>query len=148
MIKRANVIIAKSTGKYIINPVDTMSGGGGIGNNPYLKEHNLSSLELFEKILYVLGLSRENVARPEDWKSFEKEFFNEIGIKTKKTLYDGTVSLSVYTKDNIITFSPYENKGSKQGFQGLGMDQNVSLPFNSPREELLEALELALSRCK
>jgi hypothetical protein len=148
MLKRANVIIKKAENKYIINPTNTIKGGGGIATEPYLIKFDLSNNQLLEKILYVLDLSTEDVTRPTDWKEFHKEYLKSMGVKTMKALHDGTINLSVYIKDDIINFLPMENKGSKEGFSGFKEDLTITLPFNSPKEELVKALELALSRCK
>jgi hypothetical protein len=71
-----------------------------------------------------------------------------MGVKTMKALHDNTINMDVYVKDNIITFMPWENKGSKEGFVGFKEDLTIKLPLDSPKEELLKALELTLSRCK
>ena len=65
-----------------------------------------------------------------------------------KALYTETINLSLYVKDDIIAFVPWENEGSKKGFSGLSQELTIKLPFNSPKEELEKALEIAVSRCK
>lgn len=148
MLKRATVIFKKDENKYFINPIDTMLEGGGIINSPFLVEYNLDCTKLFEKIMFVLNLSKQDVFRPNNFKVIDKEYISTIGLKNIKELYNNTLHLSIFVKDQNITFSPYENQGYKKGFVGLPISQKIMLPINSSKDELIRALELSLSRCK
>ncbi|WP_374505330.1 contact-dependent growth inhibition system immunity protein [Flavobacterium sp.] len=148
MLKRAGITIRKKEEKYIINPINSLKSGGGIASSPFIQEYNLSSEDLLNIILSTLELSKENVEKSNDLKASQKEYLNSMGVKTMKALHDGTIYLSVNVKDNIIMFTPWENKGAKEGFRGFKEDLIVKFPINSPKEELVKALELALSRCK
>jgi|SRR5690606_11329109 len=148
MIKSVSIKFFSKDNKYIIYPHLKIKGFVSIASPPYFIDYNLSPSELLEKILSMLEFSKEIEESPQDWKEFRAEYLKGIGLKTMKALHNGSISFDVSVKDNVIIFTPWENKGLKEGFQGLGIDQNVSLPFNSSREELLKALELTLSRCK
>ncbi|OXG05343.1 uncharacterized protein DUF1436 [Flavobacterium araucananum] len=148
MIKSINIYKFTNGNKFILHPLLQIKGFISIASAPYLTEYNLSNTELLEKILYTLEFSKEILEKPENWKEFQKEFLKGMGVKTMKALHDGTINLGIYIKDGIITFSPSQNKGSKEGFVGFKEDLKVSLPFDSPKKELEKALELALSRCK
>ncbi|GIQ60647.1 hypothetical protein Flavo103_37830 [Flavobacterium collinsii] len=148
MLKRAGITIKKEEQKYIINPIHSLKSGGGAASQPFIHEYNLSSEELLEIVLQTLELSKENVERSNDLKALQKEYLSSMGVKTMKALHDGTIYLSVNMKDDTIMFTPWENKGAKDGFRGFKEDLTIKLPFNSPKEELVKALELALSRCK
>lgn len=125
-----------------------MRSGGGAASPPFIHKYNLSSEELLELVLQTLELSKENVERSNDLKALQKEYLSSMGVKTMKALYDGTIYLSVNIKDDTITFTPWENKGSKEGFVGFKEDLTIKQSFESPKEDLVKALELALSRCK
>ncbi|MBM6497970.1 hypothetical protein [Flavobacterium macrobrachii] len=148
MIK--SVIVKKfiASNKYVIHPELIVKDSGSFAIPPYVTEYNLSTEELLNKILYVLEFSKETTNHIQDPKIGYQEYLKAMEVKTMKALHDNTINLSLYVRDGIINFIPSENKGSKLGFVGLGLDQNIVLPFNSSREELLKALELALSKCK
>jgi hypothetical protein len=148
MLKRAGITIKKEEQKYIIHPINSMKSGGGSASSPFIQEYNLSSEDLLNIILNTLELSKENVEKSNDLKTSQKEYLSSMGVKTMKALHDGTTYLSAYIKDDIIVFTPWENKGAKEGFRGFKEDLTVKLPFDSPKEDLVKALELALSRCK
>lgn len=148
MIKSVSIIFFSKENKYIIHPQLKIKGFVSIASAPYLIEHNLSSSNLLEKILDTLEFSKEVDERPKDWKEFRNEYLNGIGVKTMKALHNGSIGLDVFVKDDMITFTPWENKGSKEGFVGFKEDLKVSLPFDSPKIKLEEALKLAMSRCK
>lgn len=148
MIKSISVKHFSKDNKYIIHPNLKIKGFVSVASSPYIIEYNLSTVDLLKKILDTLEFSREIEERPKDWKEFRAEYLKGIGIKTMKALHTGSISLDVSVKDSIITFMPWENKGSKEGFVGFKEDLSIKLPFNSTKEELLKALELALSRCK
>lgn len=148
MLKRVGITIKKEEHKYIINPIHSLKSGGGAASPPFIHEYNLSSEELLEIVLQTLELSKENVERSNDLKALQKEYLSSMGVKTMKALHDGTIYLSVNIKDNTIMFTPWENKGAKEGFRGFKEDLTVQLPFNSSKQDLVKALEVALLRCK
>lgn len=145
-----SVVIKKfiKNNKYIIHPLLKVIDSGSYAIPPYITEYDLSPTELLDKILYALEFSKEGGRPAEEPKVRVKEYLKGMGVKTMKALYDSSISLDVYLKGDIITFTPWENKGSKEGFSGFKEDLTVKLPFNSPKEELVKALELTLSRCK
>lgn len=148
MLKRVGITIKKEEQKYIINPIHSLKSGGGAASPPFIHEYKLSLEELLEIILQTLELSKENVERSNDLKALQKEYLSSMGVKTMKDLHNGTIYLSVNVRDNTITFTPWENKGAKEGFRGFKEDLTVKLPLDSSKQDLVKALEIALSRCK
>lgn len=147
---RKSVVIKKFNinNRYVIHPELIVKDSGSFAIPPYLVGYNFNTEELLEKILYALDFSKEGSQPSENPKDRVKNYLNGMGIKTMKELYSNTFSLDVYLNNNIIEFNPWENAGAKQGFIGFEENLSVQLPFASPKEELLKALELALSRCK
>lgn len=145
-----SVVIKKflKNNKYIIHPLLKVKDSASFAMPPYITEYDLNTEELLEKILYVLEFSKEGNRPTEDPKTRHQEYLKAMGVKTMKALHDNIINMDVYVKDNIITFMPWENKGSKEGFVGFKEDLTIKLPFDSPKDELLKALELTLSRCK
>lgn len=149
MTKSAVLKINIIENKYIIHPNLIVKDSGSYAMPPYIIEHDLNPMQLIDIILYALEISKEG-SKPtvEDPKVRTKEYLKGMGFKTMKALYNNTINLSFYVRDGIITFTPWENKGSNDGFSGFQEDLTIKLPFNSPKEELAKALELTISRCK
>jgi hypothetical protein len=145
-----SVVVKKflSKNKYVIYPLLKVKDSGSFAIPPYIEGYDLCTEELFDKILHALTFSREENRLAEDSKVGTKEFLKAMGVKTMKALHEDTINLSIYVKENVIEFMPWKNAGSKQGFIGFKENLSTKLPFNSPREELLKALELTLSRCR
>lgn len=148
MVKSAVITKFLKDNKYVVHPNLRVRGGGSVAITPYLIAHDLSTEELLEKILYALDFSKEGSAPDGDRKSIQKEFLKGMEVKSMKELYDNSLCLSIYVRDGIITFFPWLNQGAKGGFVSSKEDIDVKVPFDSPKEELVKALELALSRCK
>ncbi len=145
-----SVVITKflKNNRYVIHPLLKVKDSGSYAIPPYITEFNLSLEELLDKVLYAIEFSKEGVLEITDSKIRVKEYLKGMGVKTLKDVYKDSFSLDVYVKDNIIEFTPWKNAGTKGGFVGFKEDLSIKLPFNSPKEELLKALELTLSRCE
>lgn len=136
---------------YVIHPSQSVKFSGSYAIPPYFKEVGVGMQELMDRVLEALSFSKESAFPPlGDSKTRLKEFLKGVGVKTMKELHQNSIHLFLYTDINnsTLTFVPFENKGPKEGFSGYKEDMDVKVPFNSPKEELVKALELALSRCK
>lgn len=138
----------KKNNRYVIHPNLIVKDSGSFAIAPYIIEYDLNYDELLDKVLYALEFSKEGEQPLEDNKTRLSEYLRGMEVKTIKDLHDNSINLSLYVRDGIINFVPWENMGPKRGFVGYEDDQNVSLSFDSSREELIGALKLALSRCK
>ena len=145
-----SVVITKflKNNRYVIDPLLKVKDSGSYAIPPYITEFNLSLEELLNKVLYAIEFSREGVLEITDSKIRVKEYLKGIGVKTLKEIYKDTIQVDIYVKDSTIEFNPWKNAGTKGGFVGFEEDLSIKLPFNSPKEELLKALELTLSRCE
>ena len=133
--------------RYVLHPNLIVKDSGSYAIAPYVIKYDLSTEELLNEILYVLNFSKEGSRPLEDSKLRHAAYLKFMGVKSMKELHDNSINLSLYVRDGILTFVPWENKGSKVGFDGFKEDLNVRLSFNSSLPELLSALELAISRC-
>lgn len=148
MIKSAVILKFLKTNRYVLYPKLIVKDSGSYAIPPYISEFDLSIEELLDKVLYVIEFSKEGSEPKEDYKIRQKEFFKGIGVKNMKELHDDSITLSVYIRDGFINFTSWENQGQKKGFVIPEEDFSIKLPFNSPREELIKALELTLLKCK
>ncbi|MBQ0734833.1 contact-dependent growth inhibition system immunity protein [Aquimarina celericrescens] len=146
-MKRANILKFEKDNRFIMYPVNTLRGGGGIASSPYIIKQNLSDTEVAEELLHVLDNSTVDVLRPVDWELFQKSHLKNMGFKTMKSLHDDSISVSVFTKDNNYYINPTVNKGPKQGFQGATEDR-IIISINATIDEMADALKEAFARCK
>jgi len=147
MIKSAGIYQFKNDNKIIIYPVMQVKDWSGLPSPPYLINYDLSFEEILDELLFVLDLSKE-VERPADKKESQKDFLKALGLKTFKALHDNSISLSIYLKDELISFCPTINLGSMKGYHLLPLTQRVVIPFVAPKKVMADALEIALSRCQ
>jgi len=147
MTKSVSIYVFKDDNKFILHPDAKVKDWASIASPPYLILYDLSSEEVLEKMLYLLDLSKEGT-RPPDLKESQKEYLKSMGFKTMKALHTNSISLGVFLKEGVLNFCPSINKGSRQGFYGVPLDQRVLVPLNSSKNELIKALELALERCQ
>lgn len=144
MMKRAGILKLKGN-RFIIHPINTLSGGGGVASEPFIIGERLSNEEIAEKVLKSLENSMIDAPRPLDWKAWQKHYLKSIGVKSLKELHDGSLSIGVFTKDGKYHISPTVNKGARDGFQGATVDRIV-IPLDSSVEELAEALKEAFEK--
>ena len=143
-IKRAEILKLKG-GKFIIHPVNTLKGGGGIASPPYMIEENLTCEEVAQKLLSALEQSIIDAPRPLDWKAWQKHHLKSMGVRSMKELHDGSINIGVFTKNDSYYISPSINKGPKEGFHGATKDR-IIIPLESTLEELKTALEEAFAK--
>ncbi|UGU18120.1 CdiI family contact-dependent growth inhibition immunity protein [Sinomicrobium kalidii] len=145
MIKRADIIKFNKDNKFVLHPINTLEGGGGIASSPYVIDNDLTYIEIAEKLLTVLNCSKVGVPQPLDWSFFRKEHLKAMRIKSMKILHEDSLNVGVFTKDGNYHISPTVNKGPRQGFQGAVKDRIV-IPLSSSVEELASALEEAFKK--
>lgn len=148
MVKTVVVTRFLKNDRYIIHPTINTKDSGSVAKEPYIEGYDLSIENLLEKILNALQFSSEGQRPNVDRKIQQKEYYKGMGGKNMKELHDNSLSLTVDLKDNELRFLPWINKGTKEGFTGSKEIQDVKVPFDVSKEELVKALELALSRCK
>lgn len=147
MTKSVNIYKFKKENKFILHPLLSIKNFASLATFPYLIEYNLTLEDLLEKIFYLLQYSKDG-NRPSDMKKFHKEFLSDMGMKTMKVLHSDSILLGLFVKDEIIHFCPTINKGTREGFSGVPIEQRVLISIKSTKEDLLKALEIALSRCE
>lgn len=95
--------------------------------------------------------NEERVANPKNWSENSKQFFKKIGLKSSKELYAATTKhCGIRKENNNIVFTPTKHtEPPYQGFENISKDEpNITVPYASSDEEIFQALELALSKCK
>jgi hypothetical protein len=146
-IGRAAVYKFVKTGKFLVYCVSKIEMGAGIATEPFIwLEKGATSEQVVTASLVAMSQSKIGLPNPKDWPSFAKDFIKNIGLAKESDLYKNSISLSVLHMDKTITFSPMKNNGGK-GYVNV-KDSEIKLKDDAGIEELIEAFELALSRCE
>lgn len=149
MIKRVDIIKSNRKGQFILYPINTMIGGGGIASEPYVfLDDSVDYKELAKGVLDSLKDSKMNVERPKNFNDFSKSHLKLVKFKTFKELHTDSINVGASIKDGVLMFTPTKNMGSRQGFQYSKSLSSVELPEDSSIEKIAEALEEALLRCE
>ena len=134
--------------RYVLHPNLIVKDSGSYAIAPYVIKYDLSTEELLNEILYVLNFSKEGSRPLEDSKVRHAAYLKFMGVKSMKELHDNSINLSLYVRDGILTFVPWENKGIQVGFDGFKEELNVRLSFSSSRlEEKVKNYFLNFSVC-
>jgi len=147
MIKSIQIYRFNDDKKFILHPTAQVKDYASIPTPPFLTFYNLSTEDLLEEILNLLNLVVE-AERPSDMNEFQKNLLKSLGLKTFKALHHNSISLTVFLKEGLINLCPTKNLGSRKGFYGVPLNERVVIPFDSPKDEYLKALELALEKCQ
>lgn len=151
--------------------VDTCSGyRGGSHRDPKGVQHLLSpdacDLVLGEAVQdalahsrWVLPARREGLTFPEgvefdisvghfkvNYPAWVSALMERYGYKTKRALFKGMQSVSIESKNGVLTFTP-SHHAKLEAWEGVGEDANVVISAASTPQETGVALRLALSRC-
>ncbi len=144
-MKRADIIKFNEDNKFIIYPINTLEGGGGIASSPYFILKNPTNFQIAEKLLDALEKSIVGAPRPLDWNFFRKEHLKSLGVKTMKSLHKNSLNVGVFVKDENYFISPTVNKGSRQGYHGE-LDDRIIIPTSSSIEELANNIQIAFDK--
>lgn len=135
--------------KYVVYPSIIVKGSGTIAVPPYLSGKGLSFNEVWDMVTQSMEVSGERERVPNgDGNTLQKEFLKGVGVKSMKELHEGSILLEIYTTKDTMVFSPWQNSGPRTGFTGFKEKNDVVLPLNAERDQYLQALKLAISKCK
>jgi hypothetical protein len=93
----------------------------------------------------------ERAPDPKNWSENSKQFLKDTGLKSLKELNAFTTKHCGIDKDNgNIVFTPTKHaEPPDQGFVNKSKDEpNIIIPITASNEEITQAFELALSKCK
>lgn len=148
-MKSVSVLQFNKTGSYVIHPFQGVKDNASFAIPPYIKMSNVSLGDLVDKILETLEYSKSSLYPPDGTpQSRMKEYLKGVGVKSMKELHQDSIYLDVFCDNDVLEFIPSQNLGSKGGFGGYKENLDVKVSSEAPKEELVKALELALSRCK
>jgi hypothetical protein len=147
-MKRASVIKFKGTQDFLLHSTSTMTEGGGINTEPYIRlDASVTNDDLFKNLMTVLDASKMGVARPKDFDKSLKQYLNAVGLRDHEDLYKDSVCVNVVDRNGTVSFFPSRNEGMKGGFAILAADK-VEIPEKSSTDEIVQALLKAIEKCK
>lgn len=139
-------------GYLLFGLVKTISGFG-ISIDPYIqiqeKDMNSTINDALKKVLEIDNAKR--VADPKNWDEYSKEFLQKTGLKSSKELNKvSTLCCGVRRENNNIVFTPTKHaEPPDQGFVNKSKDEpNITVAYDASNKEIVEAFNLALSRCE
>ncbi len=90
------------------------------------------------------------VQDPENWKEFNKQFIQRIGVKSLKELEPPNAKLvSIRDGSETIIFRPMRPaKKPDKGFTETDDEKNVTIPSTASEEDIAIACEVAFGRCE
>jgi hypothetical protein len=134
--------------KYIIHSFSKTTTGLSVASNPYIMLNlDISKEELINSVFLALNGSQTGIPHPTDWVKENKIYYEKMGLKRHKDLYDKTKYCSISLNDLLLTFLPTRNGGTKDGFQHLN-EKKVFINSDDTYENIYSSLMEALSRCE
>jgi hypothetical protein len=101
-----------------------------------------------EAILRSLSESIQGIPHPTTWPNEDDNpFWKVAGASSWTTFVKGTLSVDIELENDRLTFSPYKNKGAKEGFIPLTA-KNISLHCDASPNEIGTALNEAFALCE
>lgn len=153
--KRANAV---RNGEFIC--IETYSGRGLLGRDPQgcrsILGPDADDHELGAALLNALGNSRflsgdearqflDRDRTQQVYEGWVQEMTSLYGYKSRRDLFKKMVCCNVKLIDGAITLTPTSHP-KLEAWEGLGDEQNITIPGNSMAAEAGAALRLALNR--
>lgn len=144
MIKSAGIYKFNS-GKTIVHSEKNVKDSASYASEPYYFGEGMSYIKIALDLQKALEYSIYDSPPPLDWKALQKNHLKSLGVKTMKTLHDGSLYVSVFIKDGMYNIAPSINKGARQGFQYT--KEKIVIPESSDIDKIAQALEEAFNMC-
>lgn len=140
---------------YVLHADKKTTTGLRLAWEPFIRipESNFAFDKIADAIKEVIKESEneERVATPKNWSENSKQFFKNMGLKSPKELYAATTRhCGIREEDNTIIFTPTKHaEPPDRGFVNKSKSEpNIIVPYASSDAEIVQALELALSKCE
>jgi hypothetical protein len=147
-VTKKSTSIIKTTSNYWIYSESKSTVGGWIASPPFIKMPlDVAPAELVKSLFTALEESGGVVPYPKDWKAFEKEFHENLEIKTKKAFYMGSKCCGVSEQDNTLVLTPMVRVGNMGSFIH-SPESDVSVSRSESPEKIFEAIQEAFERSK
>lgn len=148
----AAATIYRIAGGYLLYAESKTISGFYIASEPFIRIHkNEVKYKIIEGIKNVLNhVQPERVPDPNDWKKYNKDFLQRTGLKSLKQLNkSGVKNLSIVREEDQIIFTPTKHlEKPDEGFSHKGKEEAVIVSFSASDQDIVEALELAFSKCE
>ena len=150
-MKTASIYKLPNKGYIVYGESKTVSGLR-VASEPYF---NISETEANADLIgHAIKASlcnddNKRIPDPKDWKQSGKDFLKKIGLKTMKEL-DNHLNKNMSIKEDGVqmTFTPSRPaKKPDKGFLYKNKSESVSINYRATNQEIIEALELAFSKC-
>lgn len=147
----ATIYKIKKKGYLLFASVKTVSGFR-VGVEPYIIIPEIADADtISEGIKAVLDYDdNKRVPDPKSWPEYNKLFLERTGLKSIRELNKPTnKNIGIRKEQNTIFFTPSKPaENPDEGFLYKSNDDIIKVPFTALNEAILEAFELALSKCE
>ena len=139
---------------YLLHADRKAVSGFRLAWEPFIRisENDFTAYVMANAIKEVIKASEngERVPDPKNWSENSKQFLKNMGLKSSKELYAITTKHCGIDKENDnILFTPSKPaEKPDEGFLYKKKDEAIRVPDIASDEEIVSALELALSRCE
>jgi hypothetical protein len=114
------------------------------------KDFNANVIANAIKEVLIESQNTKRVADPKNWLENDKQFLIESGLKTLKELNSiATKHCGIDKENSNIIFTPTKQaEKPDEGFLHKGKEDAVSISETASNDEIIEALNLAFSKCE
>jgi hypothetical protein len=137
--------------RVLLHPWQKTTEGVGIGSEPYATvSPQATAYRLGEVVLIALAASGKSVPHPKSWNNVARPRLEAAGVNSETAFHNGTLSVTVNWRDDVLSFEPSRNggaSGAEKGFHPLP-EASVSVAAGAGPETIGATLRSAIKRCR
>ena len=150
-MKTASIYKIPNKGYIVFGKSKTVSGFR-VASEPYFNiAETEANADLIGNAIKASLCNDDNkrIPDPKNWKQSGKDFLKKIGLKTMKELDAPLNEYVTIAEDGLqITFTPSRPaEKPDKGFLYKDKSESVSIHYRATNQKIIEALELAFSKC-
>lgn len=148
---KAATIYKVGNKNYLIHSDIMTASGFRIAFKPFFNIIQNSTDDIVSTAIKKALKYDENLRLPDpsDWPTFNKEYLQQLGLKTSNDLYRQTTkNIAITLVDNSIVFTPTRHaEKPDKGFLHKNKEE-VTVSYLATDEEIASALQLAFTKCE
>jgi hypothetical protein len=118
-------------GRILLHPDSKTTDGVWVGGQPVSSSDPDNPIELGRAVLSALAGSKEGVPHPSIWGDTSAFLLKFAGAKSFRAFFGSARSVSIESQDDRVTFRPYRNLGSRDGYRPIKGKDRTSLANDS-----------------
>jgi hypothetical protein len=140
--------------KYLLHSNRKAVSGFSLASEPFIQvaTNNADANTIADAIKAVLNNDdNKRIPDPKNWGEFNKNFLQKAGVKSTKELNkSATIYCGIRKENDSIIFTPTKHaEKPDEGFVNKNKNEpDIIVSYSASNQEILLALELALSKCE